>query len=211
MKKNLLITTSFYSKLSIGVLLLLFSVSNTTLFGQANPSTCALRWTDGDSWYSSGTICNGVVNDGSGKTVRGIVACASAAGTMPGAAPLNGCTYNPSSPSQFKIETSPLGCYNPSTGTTANPISLTPPATGDAILWLNFDIRAFGSNFDIQLITNDKIGWALYYSTAPTNCTSAAPNGQQLSGNWSSLTGGAGTFASGAVVPLACGTSSSST
>ncbi len=179
-------------------------------FGQGNPATCAIRWTDGESWYAPNTAtCNGQPNKWNAP-VKGIVSCASAAGTMSNTHPMSGCTYQPSNISQFIIETAPNGCFDPSAGS-GTMFSILPPADGDAILWINFDIRAFGGDFDIQLVSNDHLGWALYYSTAPTTCTSAAPNGQQLSGNWTSLTGGAGAFPSGAVVPLSCGTESSST
>ena len=96
---------------------------------------------------------------------------------------MTGWTYDPTA---FTIDMSGASCIDPSNGL---PISLTPPTAGEPIIWLNFDVRPLAGTFEIQINDNsgDNVGFALYYSAAPTNGTSVRASGEQLSGACSSL------------------------
>ncbi len=151
MKKNLLKTTSFYSKFFIGALLFLFSVLNTNLSGQS-ACTCATRWTGGVSWPNS--------------TVGGIIACGSSAETQSNIK--NNCVYPAGGVSGM-----PTSCSTTPTWM--------PPTTGCKIAWFNYDVKAFASSYQFQIVGSN-LNYALFYSTNPTQTLT---NG--LSGDCSSL------------------------
>ncbi|MEZ5004121.1 MAG: VWA domain-containing protein [Chitinophagales bacterium] len=141
---------------------------------QPNPSTgeapceCAQRWEEGGHWNVDGTI-----NDaGNAPDPKGIIRCGNAADTQSGIES-NGCTYDSNA---FVIDLTNAACFSPNTGLPAN---VTPPVQGCPISWLNFDARANAGSYSYQIVSNDNIGWALYYSNTHTN----GLNGNGLSGS----------------------------
>ncbi|GAB5472163.1 MAG: hypothetical protein Mars2KO_02620 [Maribacter sp.] len=169
---------SIIKKLGLIGLLTIFASSG--LMAQSDtPCEGAQRWTDGAGWV------NGTINESPGNNdTKGIVACGSAANTQSQVAPFNNSVYNSSS---FLVDVSGLNCIDPSTGLVVNPVN---PTNGEPIIWLNFDVRANGGSFQIQINDNsgDNVAWALYSSNTSTNGTSTAANGEELSGDCSSLT-----------------------
>ena len=151
MKKKLFKIAPFYSKLSIGVLILLISTLNTSLFGQST-CTCAKRWTGGDSWPNS--------------TVGGIIACGSSAETQSNIQ--NNCTY-------------PVGGVSGMPTSCSTTPTWIPPTVGCKIAWFNYDVKAFASSYQFQIVGSN-LNYALFYSTNPSQTLT---NG--LSGDCSSL------------------------
>ncbi|MEY5043625.1 MAG: hypothetical protein RJA19_852, partial [Bacteroidota bacterium] len=93
-------------------------------------------------------------------------------------------TYDPAA---FPIDVSTSSCVDPSTllpQTIANPVS------GQPLLWLNFDARAYAGTFQIQITDgNENLGWALYYAEPPfTYPTLNATTGEYISGDCDNLT-----------------------
>jgi hypothetical protein len=92
-------------------------------------------------------------------TSGGIVACGNAAATQPNIS--NSGTYDPA------ILPITLGnCVDFDNGGTS--AGLTPPTDGQAIKWFNFNVQPFAHNFQYQIVSNDNLGWAVYYSTNPS-------------------------------------------
>jgi hypothetical protein len=122
----------------------------------------ATRWAGGDTWGPNGTVIPG----GHG----GVVACANSAETQSGINP--NCRYDPD------IFTISLGeCKDPNNP--LNPITVNPPFAGQKVLWFNFDLRKRANKFDFQVVDNDNLAWAIYYSTVHTDTI----NGNGLSGD----------------------------
>ena len=149
---------------------LLLSMS-CAIYAQQGSPCGATRWEGGSSWVGT----NGTVDDSpsNNSPIKGIVGCGSAASTQSGIP--NNSTY---SSSNFAISLS--GCTNPIDGSS---IALAPPSEGQAISWFQFDIRPFAGSFEFQVVSNDNLGWALYYSDAPTAYTTGG-----LAGDCSQLT-----------------------
>jgi hypothetical protein len=126
----------------------------------SDPCSCAQRWTGGATWNTDGTI-DDTPNAGDGKpndpTLGGVIRCGSAAETQSNIKPA-GCTYDST---VFNIDLSAATCYSPSTGL---PVVLTDPTQGCEMIVINFDVRTFAYEYQYQLVTNDNIGWAMYYS-----------------------------------------------
>lgn len=124
------------------------------------PCDCAQRWTGGATWNIDGSIDDtpnandGIPND---PTEGGVIRCGSAAETQSNIQP-QGCTYDMAS---FPIDVSMVPCYSPSTGLE---VPVTNPTQGCQLIVFNFDIRTFAYTYSYQLVTNDNIGWAMYYS-----------------------------------------------
>jgi len=160
-------------------MLLIFLVGPGYAYSQCPGSGApcnAQRWQEGSSWNANGTI-NDAPNSG---PINGIIRCGSSAETQSNVI-ATGC-YNPA---DFNIDISGFDCIDPSTG---NSVSVVNPTNGQPIIWLNFDVRAFGSDFQVQINDNagDNIGWALYYNINPTSGTTLVPStGQNLSGDLS--------------------------
>jgi hypothetical protein len=153
------------------------SLSYSQCQGSGEPCM-ANRWTQGSSWNANGTI-NDAPNSG---PINGIIRCANSAETQSNIQS-NAC-YNST---EFPINLTGFDCIDPSTG---NPVSVVNPTNGQPLIWLNFDVRAFGNDFQVQINDNagDLIGWALYYNINPTTGTTLNPTtGQNLSGDLSCL------------------------
>ena len=154
--------------LSIFSVLLFFSF---TTFAQLDtPCECTQRWSGGGTWDL--TEPDLVDDSANAPDPNGVIACANAAGTMSNIVPL-GCTYN-SAEFLIDIETAVMNgtiaqCTDPSTG---NPLGLDPvnPVNGQPIVWLNFDVRAYASDFEVQINENNSdITWALYAAANPNH------------------------------------------
>jgi hypothetical protein len=162
-------------------------------YGQNSDPCDAIRWTGGAHWNDDGTI-NDLPNN---PPPHGIIRCGSAAETQSNISSTG--FYDPTS---FTIGFDNVDCIDPSSGEI---VTADLPTPGEPIIWLNFDVRPYANDFQIQINDNagDNIAWILYYNTNPTSGTSAAANGQQLSGD---LSCGNANY-----VVAACGVESSST
>ncbi len=142
------------------------------LICKAQTPCSALRWEKGSTWNIDGSI-NDLPN---APSPNGIVRCGSSAETQSNIQS-NG-VYDPR---MFELPNL-VNCINPVNGMD---VMLLRPEVGQKILWLNFDIRAYSGGFDFQVIGGpDNIGWALFYTNAPTSAT----NADDLSGNCEDLT-----------------------
>ena len=143
-------------------------LSATSMSAQCGGGPCnATRCTRGSAWNANGTV-----ND-SPQANGGIIRCGNSAETQSNIKP-NTC-YDPS-----VFNGTPGSCINPDNG---QPVTLTGPVAGQPVTWFNFDVRAFSSNFDFQMVSNDNIGWVLYRSVTSTM---PPPNGS-LSGSCNML------------------------
>lgn len=152
------------------------------------PCECAQRFTGGGTWDFTEPD---LVDDGSNaRAPNGVIYCSSAASTMSNIVPM-ACVYNADAfviDVESAIATGSIStCLDPSTGLPG--MTAVNPTEGEPIIWLNFDVRPFASDFEIQINDNnaaDDIVWALYVSNLPTTGT---PNvsgiGDQISGDCS--------------------------
>ncbi|MEK7256498.1 MAG: hypothetical protein AAB316_17210, partial [Bacteroidota bacterium] len=141
------------------------------------PCECSQRWTEAGAWNANGTVDDSPPN---ALQPKGVLKCSPGAETQSDIMVEYNCTYNPNPPG-FQIVLPAGGC----TGGQTTP---TLPTAGKPIIWFNFDLRPSAGSFTFQWNDNDaadNIGWALYYSTAPTTGAGAAPHYQ--SGNCASL------------------------
>ena len=175
----------------------IFFYSDFVLSQNDTPCECATRWEGGGTWNTIGPDGIITINDApNSPPPNGIIRCGSSAETQSQIMPGFGCTYNPSS---FEIDAAGTPCIDPSSGL---PITIDNPCPDEPVIWLNFDVRPFSGNFEIQINDNsgDNIGWALYISnenqpgTDPVNA-----NGEELSGDCLDLD----------PTPVACGGESS--
>ena len=163
---------------SLGIVVFLgFTLFLTPIWAQTGDPCTAVRYTSGEGWAADSTI---TTSPASG--IKGIVACASAASAMSNI--IGNTTYDPAA---FPIDVSTSSCVDPSTflpQTIANPVS------GQPLLWLNFDARAYAGTFQIQITDgNENLGWALYYAEPPfTYPTLNATTGEYISGDCDNLT-----------------------
>ena len=137
------------------------------------------RWTGGASWNPDGSI-DDLPNSG---PINGIIRCGSAAETQSQI----GSTGN-YDPSVFEVVMDNPVCVEPSSG---NSVTISPPTSGEPVIWLNFDVRPYAGTFEIQINDNsgDVIAWALYASNSPTTgTTTSALTGEELSGDPEDLT-----------------------
>jgi large repetitive protein len=136
----------------------------------------AIRWNSGATWNLDGSI-NDLPN---APAPNGIVRCGSSAETQSNI-PTNSC-YNPASVPGGGIFVNGIPCIDASLQ--SYNYNVTNPIAGQSMIWFNWDVRAYANSFELQVNNpNQVIGWALFYSTAPT--TSVGPNG--LSGNCNSI------------------------
>ncbi len=151
-------------------LISLFYFTTATLAQNDTPCECSQRWERGDKWDGAG----GIIPPGADP--NGIIRCGNGAQTQSNINVEYQCKYNPS---EFMINLPVGGCVDPlNPGSTVSPIAPTPTKP---IIWFNFDTRAGVMEFQAQWNDNnaaDDIGWALYYSTAPTASAGAAPHYQ---------------------------------
>jgi hypothetical protein len=182
---------------------MMYFIPLNQIYAQQNvPCDCAQRWTDGGAWNPDGSIDDSPPNNAPAK---GIIKCASQAGTQPQVAPNPGCLYDPM---DFTIDVSGFGCIDPSSGLNLN---IQNPTPGQPVIWLNFDVRAFSGNFDVQINDNsgDNIGWALYVSDQHTNYVSPLNTGGSNDGTL--LSGLTQNNQCPELTLIACGGESSST
>ena len=185
------------------IILFMTGWSSHDLSAQSNqPCDCAQRWENGGSWNPDGSVDDSPPNNAPSK---GIIKCASQAGTQSQVAPLSGCTYEQA---EFEIDVSGLGCIDPSDGSI---ISIANPTEGEPVIWFNFDVRAFAGNFDVQINDNsgDNIGWALYLSSEHSDSVSALNTGGSNDGTL--LSGLTNTGGCPNLSLVACGGESSNT
>ncbi len=148
--------------------------------GNTTPCFAAQRYNVGSRWLAGGSI-DDVSIDG------GIVKCGVQNTTMTVAAPT--ASYDPN---LFEIELSGSSYYDPYRQYMVTPDA---PTVGEDIVWINFDVRAFVSSFELLLEDDEHLAWALYKSNVHTAGTSifnpTEGNGvdapMQLSGDCSSL------------------------
>ena len=174
--------------IKVFLMLFLLSFFTTTGFGQAASSPCtAHRWNSGEAWSRNTTgLWTGIPATGQTQP-QGVVGCASAAATESGLEVYKG-KYNPA---DFAI-TGLSDCFSMSTNTFGN--ELAAPEAGEDIVWFNFDIRPLAGTYQFQVVSNEAIGWALYYvdpADARPNASDPGPtyplNPVRLSGNCSNL------------------------
>ena len=125
----------------------------------------AHRWFAGDGWRQN-TADNTAVNTWQPIVLaspnlqpKGIVRCASSAETESGLEVYAG-TYD--------IASNPIAAVLPKTDcfamtgeTFGN--SLSAPTQGEQIVWFNFDIRPLAGTYQFQVVTNENVGWVLFY------------------------------------------------
>lgn len=100
------------------------------------------------------------------KGPKGIVMCANSAQTQSQITPAANSFYDPE---VFLIDVTDCNAIDPSNG---NPVEIKNPKEGEPVIWFNFDVRAYGEKFSIQINGHgnaDDIAWALYVSDAPEN------------------------------------------
>ncbi len=154
-------------------LILLFMLMGIDASGQSNGPCDAIKWEDGSHWNDDGSIDDRPNSPDPG----GIVRCATSAETHSNIQANS--TYDPS---VFMIPDA-MPCVDPSTG---EQIFLQGPAPGQALTWFQYDVRDFAIGHDFQVISNDNIGWALFYSNTPGKTYGPAPS--YLTGDCMSLT-----------------------
>ncbi|WP_139256526.1 hypothetical protein, partial [Flavisolibacter ginsengisoli] len=170
--------------IKIFLTLFLLSFLTTRSYGQGAYKPCAAhRWNSGEAWYKdpSTGLWTGIPATGQTQP-QGVVGCASAAATESGLEAYKGI-YNPA---DFAI-TGLSDCFNMNGNTFG--ASLAPPEAGEDIVWFNFDIRPLAGTYQFQVVSNEAVGWALYYvdpADARPNSSDPGPTyppGSQLSGN----------------------------
>uniref|UniRef100_UPI002FC9AE0E immunoglobulin domain-containing protein n=1 Tax=Flavihumibacter sp. TaxID=1913981 RepID=UPI002FC9AE0E len=152
--------------------LLLFAAS--PLFAQPASSPCtAHRWFAGDGWRKVGGEWVAEVAASPNLQPKGIVRCASSAETESQLEAFAGI-YNSA---DFAIGSLPnlggLPCFNQESE--LRDAIVAGPTQGEEIVWFNFDIRPLAGTYQFQIVTNESVGWALYYvdpvNAAPTQVT----------------------------------------
>lgn len=140
------------------------------------PCECSQRWTEGAAWNANGTV-----NETPATQPKGIIRCSGTPDVQNSISSQFSCVYNPAT---FPITV--MTCNDPITGAPIPPPSA--PQVGTPIIFLNFDVRPNVGTFQIQINEDnsmDNIGWALYYSAAPTSSAGVAP--QYQSGDCNNL------------------------
>ena len=184
------------------------------LIGAGTPCT-AHRWTSGDGWRQN-TADNTTVNKWEAITLpapklqpKGVVRCASSAETEEGLDAYKG-TYD--------IASNPIAAVLPQTDCFSMKSEefgkkLSAPTQGEDIVWLNFDIKPLAGTYQFQIVSNQKVGFVLFYvdpaqagpidGVTPGTKYPVPDNG--LSGNCNNLK--FATFDIGGVAHPACGIS----
>jgi len=144
--------------------------------GNTTPCFATQRYNAGSRWNDDNTI-NDNATDG------GIVKCGMEGTFMTLDAP--SFAYDPD---LFEIDLAGTSFYDPYNGYM---MTAPLPQVGEDIIWINFDVRAFVSSFEILLQDDEHLAWALYKSNVHTTGTSLfTPNESttmELSGDCSSL------------------------
>jgi len=144
--------------------------------GNTTPCFATQRYNAGSRWNEDGTIDDSAVDGG-------VVKCGTEGTFMTLEAP--SFSYDPE---LFEIDLSGTSYYDPYNGYV---MSAPLPQVGEDIIWINFDVRAFVSSFQIILQDDEHLAWALYKSNVHTTGTSQfTPNesiSMELSGDCSSL------------------------
>ena len=181
-RRNSTILNSFQFK---SLLLLLLPLITIIQVAQSQGPCNAHRWEAGDGWRKVDGVWTPQVFNGK-EQPRGIVRCASSAETESGLQAF-AKTYNSAS---FPIDPSLTNCFNQQTEVRG--VGVSGPISGQTdIVWFNFDIRPLAGTYQFQIITNQTVGWALYYSedaqpiTAGGTVYPATPGG--LSGSCGQL------------------------
>ena len=184
------------------------------LAGAATPCT-AHRWFAGDGWRQNtadNTVVNkweAIVQSSPNLQPKGIVRCASSAETESGLEAFKG-TYDIAS-NPISAVLPKTDCFSMNTGTFGN--TVTAPTQGEEIVWLNFDIRPFAGTYQFQIVTNENVGFVLFYvdpadakpiDGVTTGTTYPVPN-DGISGNCNNLK--FSTIDIGGVAHPACGLS----
>ncbi len=144
--------------------------------GNTTPCFATQRYNAGSRWNSDESI-DDVATDG------GIVKCGTEGTFMTLASPTE--SYDSD---LFEIDLSGTSFYDPYNG-----YMMTPPLPqeGEDIIWVNFDVRAFVSSFELILQDDEHLAWALYKSNVHTAGTSVfnptETTQMELSGDCSSL------------------------
>lgn len=144
--------------------------------GNTTPCFATQRYNAGSSWNENGTINDSAVDGG-------IVKCGTEGTFMTLEAPT--FSYDPE---LFEIDLTGTSFHDPYNGYM---MTAPLPQVGEDIIWVNFDVRAFVSSFEILLQDDEHLAWALYKSNVHTTGTSLfTPNettSMELSGDCSSL------------------------
>ncbi|MGI8636335.1 MAG: hypothetical protein ACR2KZ_13130 [Segetibacter sp.] len=152
---------SNYITSGIKVFLALFFLLFLTLpqNSQAQSPCNAHRWNAGDGWRFNTTTqkWEAQVLSSPNLQPKGIIRCASSAETENGLQAY-AAKYDPT---KFAINTNLTNCFNQQDKTRGT--TVTGPTTAKDVVWFNYDIRPLAGTYQFQIITNDQIGWALYY------------------------------------------------
>ena len=158
----------------------IIKINVTDECGNTTPCFASQRYNVGSRWIEGGAIDDTAVDGG-------IVKCGAQSTTMTVAPATE--SYDPN---LFEIELRGTSYYDPYQKYMVTPDA---PTVGEDIVWINFDVRAFVSSFELLLEDDEHLAWALYKSNVHTAGTSifnpAEGNGvdapMQLSGDCSSL------------------------
>jgi|GEM_PF-1449629 len=148
--------------------------------GNTTPCFAAQRYNVGSRWQEDGTIDDTAIDGG-------LVKCGSQSSTMNVAPPTASYDLD-----LFEIDLKGTSYYDPYRKYMVTPDA---PTVGEDILWINFDVRAFVSSFELLVEDDEHLAWALYKSNVHTASASifnpTEGNGieapMQLSGDCSSL------------------------
>ncbi|MGX7668974.1 hypothetical protein, partial [Flavobacterium pedocola] len=134
------------------------------LAGAATPCT-AHRWFAGDGWRqntddnSASNIWEPIVQSAPSLQPKGIVRCASSAETESGLEVFKGTYVAADNPINAVLPQT--DCFSMTTETFGN--ALARPTDGEEIVWLNFDIRPLAGTYQFQIVTNQNVGFVLFY------------------------------------------------
>jgi hypothetical protein len=151
-------------RLRIILTILLLSFLSVNALAQAGSPATAHRWYAGDGWRQNTTdntqtnMWEPLVFASPNLQPKGIVRCASSAETESGLTAVKG-TYHAA---DYTILASDFhACFNQQTET--RDASVNAPTEGEDIVWFNFDIRPLAGTYQFQIVSNETLGWALYY------------------------------------------------
>ncbi|MEW5676462.1 HYR domain-containing protein [Flavobacterium enshiense] len=132
------------------------------LAGAGTPCT-AHRWFAGDGWRNESTpsVWEPIVLSAPSLQPKGIVRCASSAETESQLEAFKGTYHEADNPNIDGLPFPLTDCFSMTTETFGNTLSR--PTEGEEIVWLNFDIRPLAGTYQFQIVTNQNVGFVLFY------------------------------------------------
>ncbi|UOK43613.1 MULTISPECIES: HYR domain-containing protein [Flavobacterium] len=142
-----------------------YSITLDALVLEPASTPClAHRWDAGDGWRGTGNtpdvVWTPTVTPQPSDQPKGIVRCASSAETESQLEVFKG-TYDASQNSFLANALPQTDCFSMKTEVFGNPLS--DPTPGEEIVWFNFDIRPLAGTYQFQIVTNENVGFALFY------------------------------------------------